>query len=201
MVAMCADFILKELSVSNCLEALESAVRYSYAAPGILEKCLCLIYKSSKTVWESEQFCAIGQDELHTILQRDSLTASEDIIWSSVDKWATNMCKQKHMEASSANRREMLGPMLFLIRFPLLTDTQLLDGPVQTGLLLQSEAWDIYHYKHADVKPPLPFPTEPRQYVDVEGVEGVINYTIPDVRMLAETTSGNSRKSALEFTC
>ncbi|XP_055350034.1 BTB/POZ domain-containing protein 2-like [Paramacrobiotus metropolitanus] len=72
------------------------------------------------------------------------------------------MCKEKHMDASSANRREVLGQALFLIRFPLLTDTQLLDGPLQSGLLLQSEGWDIYHFKFADIKPPLSFSTEPR---------------------------------------
>ncbi|XP_055332376.1 ubiquitin carboxyl-terminal hydrolase 7-like [Paramacrobiotus metropolitanus] len=94
------------------------------------------------------------------------------------------MCKQNSMDASSANRREMLGPALFLIRFPLLIHAQLLDGPLKNGLLLQSEGWDIFHYKHATIKPRLPFPTQPRQNVRAEGV---INYIIPDVRKLEQT--------------
>ncbi|XP_055351430.1 BTB/POZ domain-containing protein 6-like isoform X2 [Paramacrobiotus metropolitanus] len=96
------------------------------------------------------------------------------------------MCIRKNMSASSANRREMLGQELFLIRFPILTDNLLLDGPVKSGLLLQSEVLDIYHYKYATIKPQLPFRTEPRQNIRTKGT---INFTIPDVRELLKAST------------
>ncbi|XP_055350031.1 BTB/POZ domain-containing protein 1-like [Paramacrobiotus metropolitanus] len=145
LIAMCVEFALKDLKIPNCLDMPDSAVLYASVAPSILEKCLCLIDESPKTVWELEQFSAIGLEALRMILQRDTLTASEDTIYSSVEKWATDMCK--------------------------------------TGLLLQSEAWDICQYKYADSKPELPFSTEPRQNVRAEGF---VNFTIPDLRELTE---------------
>ncbi|XP_055351450.1 BTB/POZ domain-containing protein 6-like isoform X2 [Paramacrobiotus metropolitanus] len=189
LVAMCTDFVLNNLSIRNCLDVLDSAVHYAVAAPGILERCFSLTDESATSVWKSQQFCEIGEDALRSILQRDTLTANEDTICSAVDKWAAAMCARKNLDASPTNRREILGQTLFLIRFPLLTDAQLLDGPVKSGLLLQSELMAIYHYKYAAIKPQLPFPTEPRQ--NVRG-EGVITYTIPDVRKLQDTYTHSS---------
>ncbi|XP_055344643.1 BTB/POZ domain-containing protein 3-like [Paramacrobiotus metropolitanus] len=179
LVAMCTDFVLKDLTISNCLDILDDAVHYDSVAPSILEECLYLIDESPKLIWESEQFSAIGHEALRTILQRDTLTASEDRIWLSVDKWAENMCTRRNLDSSAASRREILGQTLFLIRFPLLTSGELLDGPVKRGLLLKSEERDIFHHKNAAIKPQLPFRTDPRQNVRAVGV---INFTIPDVR-------------------
>ncbi|XP_055349985.1 BTB/POZ domain-containing protein 3-like [Paramacrobiotus metropolitanus] len=181
LVFKCTDFVLRALNSNNCLDMLNGAVQYGIRAPEILEKCLCLIDQSAETVLKSENFCEIGPEALRLILQRDTLTANEDTICSSVDKWAASECSRRNMDDSSGNRREVLGQTLFLIRFPLLTDVQLLDGPAQSGLLLQSEGWDIYRYKNATIKPQLPFHTEPRQNVSAEGI---IDYTIPDVREL-----------------
>ncbi|XP_055350022.1 BTB/POZ domain-containing protein 3-like [Paramacrobiotus metropolitanus] len=181
LLTMCTDFVLGTLNLNNCLHVLDNAVHYAGVAPSILEKCLCLIDESPKSIWQSDQFCAIGQEALRTILKRDTLTANEHTICSAVDKWAEITCMRRDMDGTSANRREVLGEVLFLVGFPLLSDGQLLDGPVKTGLLLQSELLDIYHYKHAAIKPPLPFRKEPRQ--NVRG-ECVINYTVPDVRKL-----------------
>ncbi|XP_055344750.1 uncharacterized protein LOC129592683 isoform X2 [Paramacrobiotus metropolitanus] len=180
---ICTKFVLKDLNINNCLDILDDAVHYDSVAPSILEKCLSIIDESPKFVWEPEQFNAIGHEALRIILQRDTLTANEDIICSSVDKWATYMCSLANVDASAANRRGMLGQALFLIRFPLLTSCKLLDGPVKSGLLLPTEERDIFHYKYATIKPQLPFPAKPRQN---GRANGVINFTIPDVRELDE---------------
>ncbi|XP_055356821.1 BTB/POZ domain-containing protein 1-like [Paramacrobiotus metropolitanus] len=184
LVAMCTNFVLSDLNIGNCLDMLDSAVHYANVAPSILEKCLSVIDESAKSIWQSVRFSAIGREALCAILSRDTLTANEDTICLAVDKWAANMCMQRNLDPSFVNRREVLGQALFLIRFPLLTDVQLLDGPVKSGLLLQSEVLDIYHCKHATIKPPLPFPTKPRQNVRAEGV---ISYTVPDARALPES--------------
>ncbi|XP_055350033.1 BTB/POZ domain-containing protein 1-like [Paramacrobiotus metropolitanus] len=137
LVIICCDFIVKGLTSGNCLNILDNAVLHADVAPSVLEKCLSLIDGSVDTVWQSEQFCAIGHKALCMILQRDTLAASEDTICSSVGRkdvharWAAKMCTRQNMDASSANRREVLGQALFLIRFSLLTDVQLLIGPLK----------------------------------------------------------------------
>ncbi|XP_055357575.1 BTB/POZ domain-containing protein 6-B-like, partial [Paramacrobiotus metropolitanus] len=131
LVTMCTDFVLDTVNVNNCLDILDNAVRCAGIAPKILEHCLGLVDESPIAIWESEQFCAIGHEALRIILQRDTLTANEYCICWAANQWDFNMCKQRNMDTSSANRREILGQMLFLLRFPLLTDAQLLSGPTK----------------------------------------------------------------------
>ncbi|XP_055331153.1 BTB/POZ domain-containing protein 1-like isoform X2 [Paramacrobiotus metropolitanus] len=181
LVGLCTRFIVNGLNMDSCLEILEKANRHTCESPSVTEECLRLIDESREHVWQSDYFSAIRQETLLMILQRETLAAEEQIIYSSVEKWAVNACIQNSRDASAVNRRAMLGPALYLVRFPLLTNEQLMAGPAKTGLLLQSELWDIFRYKHDTVKPPIPFIGEPRQI-------HAIYYTIPDVRLLPENT-------------
>ncbi|XP_055350806.1 BTB/POZ domain-containing protein 3-like [Paramacrobiotus metropolitanus] len=185
LMEKCTRFIMDNLDTDNCLEHLEKIIRHKCTAPRVTKKCLRLIDESAEGIWLSDHFLALGQETLQSILQRDTLAADEDTIYWAVEKWASSACKQRNMEASAVNRREILGPALHLIRFPLLTEAQLMDGPAETGLLLHSELLDIVRFKHAAVKPELPFCTVPRQN-DLR-TEGIINFTVPDIRKLDET--------------
>ncbi|XP_055344678.1 BTB/POZ domain-containing protein 6-B-like [Paramacrobiotus metropolitanus] len=182
LVGTCISFILGAIDTGNCVEILEKAIRYLPSSPMIMEECLCLIDESAEVVWQSDHFLAIGQEALQVILQRETLTADEHTIYSSVEKWATSACSQSYMEPSAVNRREKLGPALYHVRFPLLTNEQLMDGPAKTGLLVRSELCDIFSYKHSTDKPCIPFRTIPRQ-------GRIIYFSVPDVRVLQDTTT------------
>ncbi|XP_055331157.1 uncharacterized protein LOC129583396 [Paramacrobiotus metropolitanus] len=145
-----------------------------------MEECLRLIDESMEHVWLSDYFSAIKQETLLMILQRETLAADEQTIYCSVEKWAVNACNKRSPESSASNRRKMLGPALYLVRFPLLINEQLMAGPAKTGLLLESELWDIFRYKHDAVKPQILFLAEPRKI-------RVIYYTAPDARVLPGT--------------
>uniref|UniRef100_A0A914H0D7 BTB domain-containing protein n=1 Tax=Globodera rostochiensis TaxID=31243 RepID=A0A914H0D7_GLORO len=67
------------------------------------------------------EFLQIDQQSLCEILERDELMISEEIaIWNAALRWADKKCRKNGKEPSAANRREMLGPALFKIRFPLI---------------------------------------------------------------------------------
>ncbi|XP_055332575.1 BTB/POZ domain-containing protein 6-B-like [Paramacrobiotus metropolitanus] len=65
------------------------------------------------------------------------------------------------MDPSSANRREVLGDALFMIRFPLLTPLQFTDA-AKNGLLTKEEISSIVTYHNATMKPSLLFSAEYR---------------------------------------
>ncbi|KAL3124833.1 hypothetical protein niasHT_010373 [Heterodera trifolii] len=53
--------------------------------------------------------------------ERDELQISGEIsIWNAALRWADEKCRQNGIECSAENRRQMLGPALFKIRFPLI---------------------------------------------------------------------------------
>ncbi|XP_055355063.1 BTB/POZ domain-containing protein 1-like [Paramacrobiotus metropolitanus] len=161
----CCDYIIQHLNTENCLTTLENASRWSPDLDRIVEKCLDIVDASSAVIMGSEQFGCIGHDCLQMILQRSTLSADENTVYIAVDNWAEKKCLERNLEPSAANRREVLGAALFLIRFPVLTDVQLAFGPIQSGLLLPTELRDIFLHKHGPQPAALPFPTEPRSFI------------------------------------
>ncbi|XP_055350001.1 BTB/POZ domain-containing protein 3-like [Paramacrobiotus metropolitanus] len=166
LVEKCSDFVRGHLNVDNCLPILDRLVVGMFDAECVVERCLDLVDAASEVLLLTADFLAIAPATLEMIVQRNSLAADEYSVYNAVESWAVEACSRNALEPSRDSRREMLGAALFAVRFPVLTDAQLAKGPVKSGLLLQSELWDIYQYKHDILTAhPLPFPTEPRKYV------------------------------------
>ncbi|XP_055348192.1 BTB/POZ domain-containing protein 6-B-like [Paramacrobiotus metropolitanus] len=164
----CTSFILEQMKPDTCLMFLENALRWTPDCDWIVEKCLDVVDESSMAVLQSKQFSEIGQKTLEMILRRDTLSADENVICGAVDKWAVAACTRQNKPHSAANRRQVLGDALFLIRFPLLTDEQLTKGQIKCATLLHEEIYRIYLFKHGAAKEGLQFPIKPRKYVTHE---------------------------------
>ncbi|KAL3102692.1 hypothetical protein niasHT_027780 [Heterodera trifolii] len=99
-------------------------------------------------------------------------------IWNSALRWADEQCRQNDIECSAVNRRKMLGPALFNIRFPLIPKEDLTKGVVSTDVLTMEEVDSIYqHFSHPNLSDvpalfPLKFPTQQRcKYEDTIEME------------------------------
>ncbi|XP_055347923.1 BTB/POZ domain-containing protein 2-like [Paramacrobiotus metropolitanus] len=161
LTSQCLDFIDSQLCPDNCLILLEEAI--NGRQDGVVEKCLQLVEVESAVILQSEEFTSIALDTLKLILQRNALSAEENIIYMAVERWAVEACNQQNLESTTANRRAVLGEALFLVRFPLLTGAQLAEGPGKSGsLLLDKELLSIFLYQNGAVTTPLPFPMEYR---------------------------------------
>ncbi|XP_055350802.1 BTB/POZ domain-containing protein 2-like [Paramacrobiotus metropolitanus] len=160
----CYDFILKDLRINNCLlHALDWSID-SDPDNSIVENCLHFVDLNGQEVFdtESERFAQLKHRTVRRILERATLQADDTLIYAAVDKWAMAACARNNLDPSAANRRKVLGDVLYLIRFPLMTDKQLADGPAGSGLLSPSELLEIHLYKHATTKRPVQFATHPR---------------------------------------
>ncbi|XP_055347081.1 BTB/POZ domain-containing protein 3-like isoform X2 [Paramacrobiotus metropolitanus] len=160
LVQKCCSFIGNRLNTTTWMSNLEQAVHWH--ADSIVEKCLTIVDKDAVAILQSDHFTDISKDILQRILQRNTLMAEEFVIYRAVERWATAACARNAMAASAANRREMLGEALFHVRFSLLTNQELADGPGESGLLTDAELLSLFKYKNATVQPPRPFPSEPR---------------------------------------
>uniref|UniRef100_A0A914H959 Uncharacterized protein n=1 Tax=Globodera rostochiensis TaxID=31243 RepID=A0A914H959_GLORO len=122
----------------------------------------------------SEEFLQIDQKLLCEILVRDELMISEEIaIWNAALRWADEKCRQNGKEPSAANRRAMLGPALFKIRFPLISQEDF-ENIVPSGVLTDAELVSILrHYLRPDRALPEPyqlqFPTNGRAETKSDG--------------------------------
>ncbi|XP_055350054.1 BTB/POZ domain-containing protein 3-like isoform X1 [Paramacrobiotus metropolitanus] len=156
----CSRFIFGDLNAGSCLTYLENAVKWR--ADEFVDPCLMVVDAYGESILRFKRFIQIERKMLEMILRRSSLRASENAIYVAVEKWATAACTRNNEEPTAANRRRILGEVLFLVRFPLMSDTELLDGPATSGLLLEAELLDIYRHKHATMQPEIPFLVEPR---------------------------------------
>ncbi|XP_055356232.1 BTB/POZ domain-containing protein 3-like [Paramacrobiotus metropolitanus] len=161
----CTDFVLEQVKPDNCLMYLENALRWTPDYDRVVEKYLDFVDEHSVAVLQSENFSDIGKKTLEMIIRRDTLSAEEHIVCTAVDKWATAQCLRSQLEPSSVNRREVLGAALTFVRFPVMSDSQLADGPLKSGLLIPAEMCDIHLWRHGTVKPALHFfpHAEPRE--------------------------------------
>ncbi|XP_055348230.1 BTB/POZ domain-containing protein 6-like [Paramacrobiotus metropolitanus] len=161
LVAICSDFVISQLNPENCLAMLEEAFYWNFG--GVVEKCLDFTDSWSEAILQSGHFTNISQETLEMILQRNTLSVEENEIYVAVESWARAACSRNGLDPSAAaNRRQMLGSALFLVRFPLMTNAQLADGPGTSGLLSEAEITSIFLFLNARVKPPLPFSSQRR---------------------------------------
>ncbi|XP_055332492.1 BTB/POZ domain-containing protein 6-B-like [Paramacrobiotus metropolitanus] len=161
----CISFVLDHIKPDTCLMFLKSALRWTPDVDRIVEKCLEVVDASSEAVFQSDHFTEIGLKTLEMVLQRDTLSADENVVYTAVEKWAEAACTRQKLSPSTANRRKMLGAALFLVRFPLLTDEQLAKGQEKSRMLYPEEVCKIFLYKHAGTKEGLKFPMEPRKHL------------------------------------
>ncbi|KAL3083689.1 hypothetical protein niasHT_036817 [Heterodera trifolii] len=110
-------------------------------------KCLRYICQNAAQLFESNDFLQIDQKILCNFLDRDCLLISDEFeIWKAALRWADEKCRQNGIECSAGNRRSLLGPALFNIRFPNIHEEDFAKCVVPSGVLTEKEVIGVYQF-------------------------------------------------------
>uniref|UniRef100_A0A183BWT5 BTB domain-containing protein n=1 Tax=Globodera pallida TaxID=36090 RepID=A0A183BWT5_GLOPA len=192
---------LRGLNGDNAMDVLYTANKYNVAE--LIKACVNFpIVKLSNVFVAFDQARFLGEK----ILDRDQLFVCGEIaIWNAALCWADEKCSQKGKQCLAKNRRAVLGPALFKIRFPLISQKDFSKIIVPSGVLTLNQMMSIFlHYSHPDADQPelypLQFPTKRRTATrsDDDGPykpKGQIMLTIEKVSEFAREDENSRRLS------
>ena len=151
------EYLETNLDASNACLLLHHSRLFEESE--LMKRCLDVIDSQTHEALQSDSFTGIDNQTLKLILVRDNLRADEAIVFKSAVCWAVAECTRQGRDTSPQQCREVLGGVLYLIRFPVMTQSDFADGACQSGLLSKQEMIDILLYFAAKNKPKLRFST------------------------------------------
>ena len=163
LVQECVKYLEKNIDADNaCLLLSHSRI---FDEPELMKRCLEFIDSRTEEALQSDSFTDIDYQTLEQILGRDTLSAEETIIYAAATRWAEAECTRQGRDTSPQRCREVLGEVLYLIRFPTMTLENFANVAAQSKLLSKPEIADLFLYLTIEDKPKLRFPTARRKLV------------------------------------
>ncbi|KAL3085699.1 hypothetical protein niasHS_009640 [Heterodera schachtii] len=162
LIAACTDFPVWD--VPNCFDAFIQAQFIGEEAFA----CRCLDYINFNNELTMKQFLKVNNQFLCEILDNLPQKPSGEIgIWNAALRWADEQCAQNGKECTGENRREILGPALYKIRFPLMSRDEFSESIVPSDVLTKDELLSVFlSHPPGHALPeiyPLRFPTDHRK--------------------------------------
>ncbi|KAL3081608.1 hypothetical protein niasHT_034266 [Heterodera trifolii] len=121
------------------------------------------IDENAQVLFHSDNFLQIDNKFLTEILSRDQLETKggELELWQAALRWADAQCRRNGTECSAENRRAVLGPALFKIRFPFIKKEDFSKIIEPSGVLTPEEVISVYEFD-LNRKNPMKFPIHKR---------------------------------------
>ena len=191
----CDSFLSNECEKSgNALRAFEIAQKYSLV--DLSKISLELVGQNAKEYFTSTEFTELARETIQALLGYDDIDMPEIEIYRAALRWAEAECNRKSLCKCDFHFRQVIGNMLYSIRFPLIDGDLFCKDISDRNVLTPEEKNDIFkHYVAKEPPPKTCFNSKPRINCSFVRVVRFNNHSSSP-----GWTMGGSTTDALSFT-
>ncbi|XP_048731240.2 BTB/POZ domain-containing protein 3-like [Ostrea edulis] len=171
LVDRCVRYLESSLCSKNACATLDIAFKFDMK--DIKDTTLRFIQRNAKAVFKSEGFKSISREALECIMKSNVTSVLEIEMFSAAAKWAEVECGRQRIPVDGANKRQVLGDLLYDIRITQISLKSYSNVVIPSEILTEEEQLQLYKYftitGGSKLKCKLPpFERKPRQKVKPE---------------------------------
>uniref|UniRef100_A0A914YW42 BTB domain-containing protein n=1 Tax=Panagrolaimus superbus TaxID=310955 RepID=A0A914YW42_9BILA len=141
---LCIEYLGDNLTPANTFFLLDQAKNFDI--PVLIEMCLEQIDHYTTDYFSSDGFLEVSYESLCCIIKRDTLRIRELALFQCVLRWLNAECERRGIDATTSNKREILGHALYSIRFPLISVEEFADVVAASQLLEDKDCVNLFRY-------------------------------------------------------
>lgn len=138
LTSKCQQFIIDAhlMEPENAVEIYHQA--YIFDLKDLMVDSMKIINQSTRKCLESEPFLLLPRECVRNIIADNHHQVSEETIYRNVMTWCEEECKRKGLPESDEVFRELLGDILYEIRFPNI-DVRFFSSTIEKGNILTAD--------------------------------------------------------------
>ncbi|KAL5015245.1 hypothetical protein ScPMuIL_009515 [Solemya velum] len=140
----CRICLFDNIEKHNVCELLQWAT--TFHCTEIIQKCLNFTETNPEVSLRSERFCQRGKTDIASIISNPDMIIDEIILWDCLIDWAGVQCKKQNLDPSDKKIRQVMGDLIFLVRFKSMTLTQFTEDVSTRNILLDTEKVEIFQH-------------------------------------------------------
>lgn len=148
LTTLCFQYLDAEMHDESVAKIMEQA--HIYNETGLYEKCVRYILTNANTVLRKAGIGELCDECVSRIIRSDDLRAPEEAVFEGAITWANAECRRQKKQPTDQNRRQVLGKLLYFIRFPLMDVTYFTQKVSLGNLLSHDETLSIFQFFHGE---------------------------------------------------
>ena len=144
LVEVCVKFLSQDISINNALSILQQANKFGEKA--LKQKCMKFLCPNVREILKTKNFIHLDRDTLKVILERDELDIREIELFKFIEAWCDHKLSCSKKAGDPNAKRDMLGDVLYLIRFPVMSAAEFAENCAKSGFVSVEECCNIFCY-------------------------------------------------------
>src|SRR6218665_369187 len=176
LVRECGEYLAEDLKVNNVIQVLETSFIIEDAE--LESNCRRLIVREAETFFTGTEILSASPQTMGVILQMDKIPLKEVVIYNTCIAWAKHQFQLNNPledQPTDLQIREILGDLLFKIRFPIMEVSEFAEISEGKSILTPEEKMPIFYYLATKTKgSQLLFSTESRGFGEEVWIERTV---------------------------